>query len=259
MKHALFILLLTLALGIPAVSDAGRCFDTTCGTATTDIITTPAIASSSTNRSFCLWFNASAYDATVARRLLNHQSGGTLTMDLRVDVAGNLSYIGGYAVTDGSWNAPEPSTGSWHHVCVTHVATSSVNEPLIYIDGVSQTVTENTNPGGAVDSATQTYLIGNTVAANRVFTGKIAEVAIWSTILSGANVTSLYNSGSGARADTIGTPTAYYTLCGNASPEPDEMGGTAATVTGALATDHPFSNCGAAATRRSLMLLGVGS
>lgn len=247
MSLALCVLLLS-----PVTAFAARGFSTTSGSATTDAVTSAAIAST-TARSFCLWFKANTYDATIAARLLDHSPGGTLTSDITVDQAGNLKFQSGWT-TDGKWNVAEPSTGTWHHFCVTYDGALTTNNPIFYLDGATPAVTQTVVPAGTLDSVSQTYIIGNTTAGTRVLDGTIAEVAGWNSILSAGNAASLYNSGAGARADSIGVaPLFYFPLCGNASPETEAMGGTAATVTGTLKQAHPISNC-----PRGLMLLGAG-
>lgn len=250
---------LVLVLLAPVSAFAARGFGATVGTASTDVIVTGDLASSQT-RSFCLWFNTRVVDASVSARLLAQETvGGANISDISQNTTANLRFVYG-AVTDGSWNIAEPSTGSWHHLCITRNGSSSTNDPIFYLDGTTPALTEVVGGAGAVDSGTTPYRIGNTDDGDRVFDGSIAEVAGWTSELSAGNVASLYNSGSGARADSIGVaPQFYFTLCGNASPEPEEMGGTAGTVTGTAVTSHPFSNCSAAASNHGMLTVGVGN
>lgn len=252
------IILALISLVAPAPSDAGRGFGTTSGTASTDVITTGTYATSQ-NRTVCAWFYVNTYDAT-QRRMVNHVNGAQTLTDLTADSTTHLRFVAGWA-SDGVWSVTEPSAAAWHHVCVTYNGGSFNNDPIFYLDGATPAVTETSTPSPAIDlTGTVAYLFGNRGAGDRGFNGKLAEIAEWSSVLTAGNIASLWNSGAGARADSIGvSPVFYFTLCGTASPEPDEMGGTAATVTGALGTDHPFSNCAAASSRKSLMLLGVGS
>lgn len=74
------------------------------------------------------------------------------------------------------------------------VATWDGTNAHIFIDGVdggavSQTVTPTTN--------TSSFKIGNASIGTYNFTGTIDEVGVWSRALTGSDVTSLYNSGSG--------------------------------------------------------------
>lgn len=246
---------LAVLLVAPALANAARGFGTTVGTATTDVITTGAIASTA-NRTFCLWFNTSTIDAVNSVRLLYQENSGAIS-DISQNTTANLRLVIGSSGANSSHNVAEPSAGSWHHLCITYITSTPSVDPIFYLDGATPAVTEITQASGVVRTGTTAYLFGNITAGNRGFDGSIAEVAGWSSILTSGNVASLYNSGAGASANTIGTPDFYFKLCGDTSPEPDEMGGTAATVTGALQTSHPFSNC-TVNTRHDGSLVGVG-
>lgn len=149
---------------------------------------------------------------------------------------------------------------------MTYNSGATTNDPGVYIDGASVTVTELFTPAGTLTASDNGgYTFGNRADGLRHINGRLAELAIWhGTILSAGNAASLYNSGAGARADSIGvTPTFYMKTCGTVSPEPNEIGGASTgTVTGALFQPHPFANCEAPASSSSscggsFVLLGI--
>jgi hypothetical protein len=241
----LLSLLLVALLLVPSASRAARGFGTTDGVASTDVITT-TYASGSTTFSWMLsvWRTGpgganlgrmfSKDNGTTERREFYH-SEGSATYNLRVSWTG----------TDGEWTIARPTAGAWHHILITYNGGSAANDPIIYVDGSSVTVTRTDAPTGALETGTMTaYHIGNSsLASTRVFDGRLAEVAVWESLLTSGNATSLWNGGRGARANTIGTPVQYWRLCG-ASPEPNEMGGgSSASVTGtaSIQTSHVCS------------------
>lgn len=82
------------------------------------------------------------------------------------------------------------SNNVWNHI----VATWDGTNVHIYVNGndegaVSQTVTPTTN--------TSSFKIGNASIGSYNYTGRIDEVGVWSRALTGAEVTTLYNSGGG--------------------------------------------------------------
>jgi hypothetical protein len=86
--------------------------------------------------------------------------------------------------TQADWGVPIPGAEAWHHIAATYDASSTANDPIIYIDGASQVVTELTAPSGTLNTSnTDVYSIGNKGALSDSWTGYLAEAAIWSRIL----------------------------------------------------------------------------
>ena len=98
------------------------------------------------------------------------------------------------------WNSPTNSitTGTWYNLAITYNKTSSSNNPSIYIDGVSQTVSQTgTAPAGTCDSDSANDLwIGarKNSGSDREFDGIIDEVRISDTIRSPAWIKATYYS-----------------------------------------------------------------
>ena len=94
----------------------------------------------------------------------------------------------------GNWSCTAPSADAWHHVLVTYDSSSTTNDPAIYIDGVAQTVTENSTPAGTVVDNTSGYVIGNRGNDSaRTWDGYLAEFATWDRILSAEEIAALAN------------------------------------------------------------------
>lgn len=260
-KHLLVSLALLLSL-LASPAYAARGFGATDGTATTDkIVTTHTTLNTST--SWCQWIWLTGAGGGGFGRLFDKDSGTTGRRVLFYDnVAGTLQFDAAWTTTIGQWTIAAPATGAWHHLCITYNASATTNDPIFYLDNTTPAVTEANAPTGTLQTNTGAYIIGNRADDLRNLNGRDAEFAVWEgTILTAGNVTTLYNGGAGARADSLATaPTTYWRLCGTDSPEPNEIGGgSSATVTGALLQTHPFS-CAAvdagASYGGAFMLLG---
>jgi len=120
-----------------------------------------------------------------------------------------LSFRKGFGTTAGIWSTPASSItpSAWQYVVVTYNQASAANDPVIYINGVSQSLTE-TSPAGAVQSdAAQNMRIGNSAAGNaRDFFGTIDEVRASKTIRSAEWIATEYNNQN--------DPSAFHSLGG---------------------------------------------
>ena len=99
---------------------------------------------------------------------------------------------------DGVWvtTAPDLTYGEWNHIVLTYDASSTGNDPIIYINNSVKAITESTTPTGTVNADNANKTIGNDAAGNRTFDGIISEVAMYKgTILDADAVTVMYNSG----------------------------------------------------------------
>ena len=86
--------------------------------------------------------------------------------------------------------------GNWHFVAVSFQGSTAVN---FYVDGINvKTLTTSVPANSAVN--TYTGSIGsdnNSQFAKSYYKGDIDEVGLWSRVLSGAEITQLYNAGCG--------------------------------------------------------------
>ncbi|MEP6637265.1 MAG: LamG domain-containing protein, partial [Acidobacteriota bacterium] len=102
--------------------------------------------------------------------------------------------VSGYAI----WRAPAAAItlNQWQHVCVTYDDSSTSNNPSLYVNGVSQTVSIVGPPSGSVfsDSAANLF-IGNFSDLTAPFDGPIDEVRIYNRILSATEIRNLYLQG----------------------------------------------------------------
>lgn len=151
------------------------------------------------------------YSAWVYRDSLDTPNTAAMIFSQLTDLAGVGIYLGSNGTKlnvqikctggQGFW---ETSSGllnadsAWHHIVVT-IDTPSVT-PLAYIDGVLSTLTEVVVHSGTVQNEIGVPLvIGNemtaTIPFNLPFNGIIKDARIYNRIITQAEVTTLYNSG----------------------------------------------------------------
>lgn len=160
--------------------------------------------------------NMPAFTYSVWVKKLGSVPAGTLisrTVDLGTGRRGNFFQLSGANLyfssykspTDGEWVATSSVPASqnvWFHVVLTYDNTSASADPLIYVDAVSKTVTEQTTPSGTSDDDSDCPLILFNISPNpadptqkyyysdhRDFA--IKDVRIYNRILSGADISTL--------------------------------------------------------------------
>jgi hypothetical protein len=92
------------------------------------------------------------------------------------------------------------NTGTLYHVAMTYDYSSLANDPIIYVNGVAQTITEVKTPLGTKYPRDNSPLqIGNRKTAtenlNFPFDGKLYDVRVYQRILSASELVTLYNAG----------------------------------------------------------------
>lgn len=107
----------------------------------------------------------------------------------------------------------------WTHVAVTWSASTSTNSITLYTNAVATGSYQLQNGGGTYGSdANLAFNIGNRAATDWTFNGKIAEVAVWTNVLTVAELSVLASSRL-ARKPLMVRPTnliAYWPLDGGA-------------------------------------------
>jgi len=215
-----------------------RGFGATYGVANTDRITL-SLTAAATQRSWSIWFHRPAAVSGSIGRLF---SKGTTTITEQAywtNDANVIEFNGERATTGGGWNIAAPTNNAWHHLLITYDNSSVSNNPIFYLDGTAVSVTEYATPVGAATTNSEAYTLGNRATdLARIFPGHLAEFAVWDSILTAGNATSLAGK---ALATTIGSPVCYFRVFGDDSPETDATGnGYTGTVTGTLKTAHPI-------------------
>lgn len=122
------------------------------------------------------------------------------------------------------------SDTNWHHCAVTR----SGNNWVLYIDGVQ----DQTATVAATQETGAPLWLGQDEGdiTSQTMDGNLAEAAGWSVVLDAAQIAGIAK-GFSPRLYPTGLEF-YAPLIGKASPEPDIVGGTTGTVTGAVVADH---------------------
>lgn len=138
-----------------------------------------------------LWVNADTL--STATIMAKDNPTGNDGWYLGINGSGDLTFGGrGTGVTVTALAAISAAAG-WQHVVVVSSPDANVNFE-IYVDGTSAA----TNSGTALWAATTNPLrFGNNGDNNEPFDGQVCEVALWNRPYLAAEVTALYNSGSG--------------------------------------------------------------
>ncbi|MBI4174141.1 MAG: hypothetical protein HY517_00725, partial [Candidatus Aenigmarchaeota archaeon] len=112
--------------------------------------------------------------------------------------ANTLQFIQDFSTAQGRWRTPVNSItlNGWNHIAVTFDDSSSSNDPVFYINGVSQTVTEAATPSGtrSLDGAANA-IVGNLKDGTRTFDGTIDEIKIFNRSLTANEIYAEYSGG----------------------------------------------------------------
>ena len=160
----------------------------------------------------CLWFNTSV-KAGVYGWMWSHgqTSGGYQRISVGIQGANGYPV---YQNNDGAQTTAEVQTdyadGDWHHMCFSGNGTST----YMYIDGTKQTLvySAGSNNGDWFNdfSLADNFHIGdlnyNGQGETYGFNGTLDEFVYFNKTLTGAEISELYNAGTGYNPFTISTP-----------------------------------------------------
>ena len=147
-----------------------------------------------------VWINPDSDGETDAGRIINKDNGADVNgwyITVLGEVAGfmQVRLQQNFTVTDGQWRtgAVVP-INAWSHIVIVYNSDSVDNDPVIYLNGVNQTVTEFGTPVGTRDSDVgENLIIGNIAATTRTFDGQIDEARLYSATISAPQVLALYH------------------------------------------------------------------
>ena len=157
-----------------------------------------------TARSFSAWVyptsGAAMNDGVI---IWLYSTGNNSGVDIYQELGTNKICIisGRYSTLVGKWKSSGTVTlNQWNHVVVTYDHTSTANVPNIYINGTLQSLTTVYTPTGTLTSEAGVELaVGNvahpSVGFQGTYKGQIYDVQIYPRVISQAEVTTLYNSG----------------------------------------------------------------
>ena len=101
-----------------------------------------------------------------------------------------------WAGDDGQWSFTV--NGSvFEMITVTYDSDSAANDPIIYVNGESIAISEDSTPTGAnrISDAIRELFIGNNISASATFDGKLDNIILFDSILSASQIRSLYRDG----------------------------------------------------------------
>src|SRR5262249_41498008 len=106
---------------------------------------------------------------------------------------------------------------NWHHVLGTYTS-SGGGTVKIYVDGVQ----DGTNTAGGSMGSDTAYLafgsfIANHSASGAKYNGNLDELGFWNRVLSGSEITQLYNSGAGLTSPSTTSPAITATAIAGSS------------------------------------------
>lgn len=180
--------------------------------------------------------------------------------DLPHSPAGALSGIVFDAVSLSNTSIP---LNSWTHIAMTRDFAGDKKVHL-FINGTEVAynspypIVGADNPGDAALG----FYIGNDLFANlntSAFDGNIAEVAVWNTVLSGAQILAAATSTNGVAGVASANLVGYWHLCGTLSPEPDATGNGNAAVLSAIPPTQGSDSPGNACTSALAVVLTSGT
>jgi hypothetical protein len=145
----------------------------------------------------------------------------------------NLKFVRVTDATDGEWwtNDGTVPLNQWSHIVLAYDDSSDANDPIIYVDGVSQTVRATDPPNGTM-STDETYMlvVGNHATTKQAFKGLIDHPRVWKRTLSISEVKNLYAS----RGEWL-----FNDLAGSSLADASDYSSTG-TLSGAVWSDETY-------------------
>lgn len=101
-----------------------------------------------------------------------------------------------FSTGTGGWTTDANTLilGNYYHMVLTYDNSSTTNNAVIYIDGVSKTVTSTSPTGTASLDNSNDLIFGNNSGGSRYLNGYLSEVTIQRGIMTEAEVRRLFNS-----------------------------------------------------------------
>lgn len=165
-----------------------RGFGSTFGTGSTDSLEVP-FNTHSTQRTFIVSCYLNGGGGGGLGRIVEKRVSGAQTEILFFNSSTNEINFGAVrSVSAGQW-VTSFSTGRRAVIAVTYDASSTANDPVIYIDGSPVTITETLTPNGTITTNTDNYVLGNRKNDNaRNLDGWIGSFFVWDRILTPAEI-----------------------------------------------------------------------
>jgi len=152
---------------------------------------------SGSQRTFCCW---AGIDTITQNYVLGGPFSDEAGAQLAISSAGKIWFYQKGATDAGLWGTAANTVTANHlyHICVSRDSSDPANKPVIYVDGVSKTVTEENPQGGATvpeNNCNMFIMNAKTVTYDwpYKFDGIIYDFRIYTRILGNAEVANLAN------------------------------------------------------------------
>ena len=150
--------------------------------------------------SFCAWIYASSTGEGVGGRIVDKTgstAAGFSLFTVDDDASGHckLQFFRSFSTTNGNWKTTDAiiTYDTWYFICVTYDSSSSSNDPLIYLNATSQSVTETVTPvGSSVTDDGLALCIGNRSDTARGYYGKLDDIYLFDRTINSTEISSLY-------------------------------------------------------------------
>lgn len=206
------------------------------GSGSTDLIVT-SLTTDSTLRSYHIWTNRHGDGGNSLGRIFDRNNGTQL--DVLLNTAGpGYRFQVNWSGASGVWDITPPSVDVWAGIGVSYDRGSTANDPVIYLNGSSVSVTEVAAPSGTVATGSSAYTIGNRQSDSaRAWDGMLAEFGVWDALLDAAEFKAL---GSGVSPLLI-RPASLVCYIPMLRDSVDLKRGGTPTITGTAVQPHPRS------------------
>ncbi len=99
--------------------------------------------------------------------------------------------------TPGLWYITNPGLSTIIQMVILYDGSSTSNNPSVYVNGISQSVTKQTTPSSQMLMTNSRFLLFNrndSVLKTQTLTGSIYQICVYNRILSAAEIADAYNS-----------------------------------------------------------------
>lgn len=160
-----------------------RGFGTTLGVGSSDRIVSN-YATAPTQQTLSLKYNLASFASDFDKLLSQNETSGPTINSLNVQ-SSSIAFRRGGSGSGQHWLCTDygTATNTWFQYAISFDASSVTNDPVIFIDGISRTVTQAGSNPASLSAGAGNWVVGNNASGSRNIDGRIAEVAIWDVIL----------------------------------------------------------------------------
>ena len=163
------------------------------------------------------WLKSSNWGGNGYARIFDKSSSPSATNDgwaIRLNKDnGGLNFGQGFTSGRGWWRFAESSInhGTWQHIAVAYNASSTANDPVVYLDGNPISVTRVDTPSGTIrsDASINLRLGNHATGTSWSFDGSIDDARIYDRMLSDTEIAGLAAAGGGSGGGGPGYNEAY--------------------------------------------------